>query len=76
MRPVPASWATSRSTTATALLPSSSSITLSSSSGGSAGMNRSRITSSGTSYSSPAMLTPPSATGQSPGNSSRTEKNR
>jgi hypothetical protein len=35
--------------TAIALLPSASSMTLSSSSGGSAGMNRSRITSSGTS---------------------------
>ena len=41
-----------------ALLPSSISITLSSSSGGSAGMNRSRITSSGTSYSSPGDADP------------------
>ncbi len=76
LEPEPAAWTPSRSITTSALLPSSSSTTLSSSSGGSAGMKASRMTSRGTSYSSPSMLTPSSATGQSAGNSSRTEKKR
>ncbi len=58
------------------ICPSSSSIVPISSSAGSSGSSESNRISSVISYSSPSIERPSTSTGYSPGNSSRTAKNR